>query len=121
MKSTLLVAVRYACFSACVLVFMLPALVSAQISLCDKNDYDCQISFYSDVLEIKPDDAESYFNRGLAYGRQGNYDQAIVDFDKAIRMDPYDAATYRNRGLAYLKKGNSEQAIADYNSAIELN
>jgi tetratricopeptide (TPR) repeat protein len=71
-------------------------------------------------IEIKPDDAKAYNNRGLAYYEKGDNDRAIADYNKAIGLEPDDADTYNNRGNAYSAKGDKDRAIADYNRAIKL-
>jgi len=47
------------------------------------NDYTSAISCYSKALEIKPDLAAAYYNRGLMYLRMGNKDQGVADLSKA--------------------------------------
>jgi tetratricopeptide (TPR) repeat protein len=68
----------------------------------------------------RPDDAEAYYNRGVAYYDKGLYRQAIADFDKAIRLSPGYAKAYYSRGLAYLDEEQYDWAIADFDKAIEL-
>ena len=73
------------------------------------------------AIEINPEYAPVYNNRGFAYIGKGKYEQAISDFDKAIEIDPEFAMAYNNRGYAYGVKGQYDQAISDSNKAIELN
>ena len=73
-----------------------------------------------EAIALNPQDAEGYFNRGLAYFFKGDYDQAIADFDESIALDPQDASAYYNRGLAYDLKGDLDHAIADFDEAIAL-
>ena len=75
---------------------------------------------FAETIKLKPDFAEAYSNRGLAYDRKGEYDQAIADFNKAIELEPGYAKAYNNRGLAYGRKGEYDQTIADFDKAIEL-
>ncbi len=49
--------------------------------------------------------AETYYNRGNAYGKKGQYDKAISDYTKAIEINPSYAKAYYNRGVAYIKEG----------------
>ncbi|MGD0280151.1 MAG: tetratricopeptide repeat protein [Smithella sp.] len=78
------------------------------------------IEDYNRAIEIKPDHAEAYNNRGISYGNLGNYRQAIEDFNKAVEIKPDYAIVYYNRGNAYNNLGNYRQAIEDYNRAIEI-
>lgn len=59
------------------------------------GDYDKLIEAYNQAIRANPNDAESYYRRGLSYfnrgGRSGNfsdYDKAIADFNKAIQLNP---------------------------------
>ena len=63
---------------------------------------------------------DAYYNRGSAYGNQGNYAAAIADFTKAIQINPQDANAYINRGLAYCNSGHKSLARDDVQKAAEL-
>ena len=78
------------------------------------------IADYDKAIELDPQYARAYNNRGIAYCRKGDYDQAIVDYDKAIKLAPQYATAYNNRGIAYVDKGNYDQAIANLNEAIRV-
>lgn len=79
------------------------------------------ITAYSKAIELNPQFALAYNNRGAVYAKLGNYSQAIKDYDKAIKLSPQDAGNYHNRGNAYVELGNYNQAIKDYDKTIELN
>ena len=53
------------------------------------------------AIELKPDYAEAYNNRGVAHGNKGNFDRAIEDFNIAMQLKPDYADAYNNRGEAY--------------------
>ena len=48
-----------------------------------QGDFTGAISCYSTALELKPDLAEAYYNRGLMYLRMGNKTMGIADLSKA--------------------------------------
>ena len=81
---------------------------------------DMAIVAYSEAIKCKPDYAEAYNNRGVAYNEKGEYDLAIKDCSKAIALRPKLAEAYNNRGHAYREKGAYDLAIGDFNEAIEL-
>jgi tetratricopeptide (TPR) repeat protein len=72
------------------------------------------------VIELNPNDAHAYYNRGNAYSSKADYDRAIDDYNRAIELNPKNAHAYYNRGVAYQSKGDYDRALADYNKAIEL-
>jgi len=43
------------------------------------------------AIEMNPDDAKAYYNRGIAYKRLGNDEKASADKKKAIKLDPKTA------------------------------
>ena len=73
------------------------------------------------AIELNPEFAEAYNNRGLAYYRKSDYDRAIIDLNKAIEIKPQYAEAYNNRSVAYYGKGDYDGAIADASKAIEIN
>lgn len=87
----------------------------------DESFIDEGIQFLDRVLQLDPQDAEAYNNRGVAYAKKGEYDLAIEDFNKALELNPKYVEAYNNRGNAYGKKGEYDKAIADFTRVIELN
>ena len=81
---------------------------------------DGAIEAYSYAIELNPNNADSYSNRGIAYSDRGDHDRAIVDCNKAIELKPDYAHAYYDRGIVYGRKGDYDRAIIDYNRAIEL-
>ena len=86
-----------------------------------QKEYEESIEHYTKAIDIKPDFANAYNNRGNAYGDKGDYDLAIEDYTKAIQFNPNYAEAYNNRGIAYGDKGDYDRAIEDYTKAIQLN
>ena len=94
----------------------------------NRGDYRSAIALYNRLIEIEPDNATYYHDRGLSYAADGQKEQAQVDFDKAmklfaeaIRSNPSDASSYRGRGFAYLSLGDLDNAIRDFTDALEIN
>jgi len=84
------------------------------------DDPKAAIADYDKAIELRPDLAKAYNNRGVAHADKGEYDLAIADYDKAIELKHDNAEAYNNRGLAYDDKGEYDLAIANYDRAIEL-
>jgi tetratricopeptide (TPR) repeat protein len=85
------------------------------------GNFDQAIYEYTKAIDIDPNLAKAYDNRGVAYAQEGSLDRAIADFTMAIANNSKDAEAYNNRGHAYDVKGNLSQAIHDYTQAIENN
>jgi tetratricopeptide (TPR) repeat protein len=74
----------------------------------------------SQAIELDPDNASLYYERGKIYANEDNYKQAQTDFDKVIELDPAYTAAYSARGDVYAHYEDYQLAIANYNKAIEL-
>lgn len=81
-----------------------------------KSDFDRAIADYDMAIQIKPDYADAYNERGLAHYSKGNFDRAIVDYDKAIELEP-EHLYYYYRHLAYKDKGDTDRAATDCDKA----
>ena len=79
-----------------------------------------KITFYSNAIELNPNYADAYNNRGFAYKNKGDHDRAIYDYNRVLEIDPNYAFAYNNRGNANRKKGDNDRAISDYNRALEI-
>ena len=91
-------------------------------NLTEKQEwYDKAIVHYTAAIDLNPENANAYNNRGVAYKNKGEIDAAIQDYNKAIDLNPEHADAYNNRGVAYANKGEIDAAIQDYNKAIDLN
>ena len=84
------------------------------------GNFDMAIIEYTKALDINPNLAKAYDNRGVAYAQEGSLSRAIADFTMAIANNFNDAEAYNNRGHAYAAKGNLPQAIADYGRSIDI-
>ncbi len=51
-------------------------------------DRDKAIADYNKTIELKPDYAFAYNNRGNVYDDKGEYDKAIGDYNKTIELKP---------------------------------
>ena len=86
-----------------------------------KGKYKEAIDYYDRVIELNPNNARAYNNRGVAKNELRQYQEAIADCDKAIELNPGFAEAYSNRGNAKNFLGLHQEAIADYDKTIELN
>ena len=74
------------------------------------RNFNLAIGEYDKAIELKPDYAQAYGVRGIAYSEKGDLDAAIKDYRKAIEMNPGDANAYGNLGNAYKAKGMLKEA-----------
>jgi tetratricopeptide (TPR) repeat protein len=75
---------------------------------------------YASAIELDPQYAKAYNNRGNAYASLGNLEQALADYDRALELDESLDLTYFNRGVINYQLQNYEAAIADLEKYLEL-
>ena len=103
-----------------------PALLYSNISYKGMSggavlDSEGRVIGYTKAIEINPQSAPAYNNRGITYKELKQYDSAIADYTKAIEINPQYAQAYNNRGITYNDLKQYDSAIADYNQSIEIN
>jgi tetratricopeptide (TPR) repeat protein len=92
---------------------------------------DEAINMYTRAIQLKPDYAAAYSNRGTVYAskiysrvKSGNYQEnlrkAIADFTHAIRLRPFEAIYYLKRGKQYSELREHKKAIADFSESLRL-
>ena len=86
-----------------------------------EKDPSKEMELYSRIIEIDPNIAEVYNNRGILRKEMNDLDGALHDYNKAIELDPNDAMSYNNRGILKKEMNDPDGALQDYNKAIELN
>ena len=72
---------------------------------------------YNKAINLNPDSAEAYNNRGNAYAEKGEFDGAIRDHNKAIEVNPEYAEAYYNRGMIWLCQAEAKKAKDDLMTA----
>ena len=81
---------------------------------------DRAIAEYTKVLQIAPNNAASYSNRGQLYLRERKYNLAIADFTQAVQLDPSNPLFIKNRAYTYRTIRQFDLAVADYRKALTL-
>lgn len=78
------------------------------------------LSAYDTAIQLKPDYAEVYNNRGNIKSGLGSHDAAIDDYDEAIRLNPNFMNAYVNRGIVQLGLNNIDEVRSNLQTALEL-
>lgn len=74
----------------------------------------------SPVSLNNPNDAKTYYVRGLSRFDLGDFPGSIADFNQALQNQPNYAEAYFYRGLTRFNQGNLQGSLADYTQAIRL-
>ncbi len=114
------------------IIFGLMFLILSAVSVHGENAMDyfnlgvkstvtrTKIKYFTKALELNPNLAEAYQQRGMLYFFQEKYDHVIEDFQAYIRLAAPKAEAYRMLGMGYLKSGFYERAIDKFSRAIEM-
>jgi Tetratricopeptide repeat. len=70
-------------------------------------------------IELNPQDAQTWYDRGNALEAMGRFQAAIESWEKAIELEPKFPEAWYNKGVALRKLGQLQEAIAAYNEALK--
>lgn len=93
-----------------------------------KKEKDKAIENYTKAIELNPDFADAYYNRGLVLQSKKEQQKATIDFENAIinysntlKINPHSPRLYVCRGNTWYCNGNYDKAIEDYTTALNIN
>jgi tetratricopeptide (TPR) repeat protein len=75
---------------------------------------------YTKAINLDPNDAGVYSNRGAVYCVFWKYEEALADYTKAIDLDPSFADAYYNRANLYDTLGETALAQQDRETYARL-
>jgi tetratricopeptide (TPR) repeat protein len=78
------------------------------------------IDDFNRAVQLFPEHAATYNNRGNLLLALGLAKEALRDFDRAVLLAPGYSAAFANRAGAYDRLGQTDDALRDYSRAIEL-
>jgi serine/threonine-protein kinase len=78
---------------------------------------DKALADFNQAIQLNPNDAKSYTNRGLVYQAQGDYDKDLADDEQALLLDAKSITAYNN--LAWLYATCPEASVRDGKKAVE--
>ena len=84
------------------------------------QDISGALADVSKSIELNPNDAKSYFNRGFLKMSLGDTNGAIEDYKKHVELDPSNAEVYNSIAYAYMKIGQNDLAFDYVEKAILL-
>ena len=75
---------------------------------------------FNTAIQLKPNYADVYANRGVAYHKKGKITDAIRNYTQAIELNPQLAVHYSNRGEAWLQLKKWDKAREDLMTAKDM-
>jgi len=83
--------------------------------------YDIAEKIFDRVIQLNPNLAKAWYNKGNTLVNLGKYAEAINCYDKAIKIDPNYAKAWSNKGNALVNLWKYAEAINCYDEAIKIN
>ena len=84
-----------------------------------ENRYEDAIAAYDCALQIQPDLADTWNNRGVVFTRMQRYPEAIASYEQATTIRPNYPDAWNNRGVVLLELQKYPEAIGCYEQAIQ--
>src|SRR5215831_8621294 len=88
--------------------------------LADVNAHFDAVVNYLMALQLSPEEAGLYTNRGVSFMSLSQFYKAEADFKKSLELNPVLPETHNNLGIMKRRVGLIEEAIEYYRKAIEL-
>ncbi|MGH0114948.1 UNVERIFIED_CONTAM: hypothetical protein FKN15_065872 [Acipenser sinensis] len=85
-----------------------------------ERDYENAIKYYSEAVELNPDNAIYYGNRSLAYLRTECYGYALADATLALERDKNYIKGYYRRATSNMALGKFKAALKDYETVVKV-
>ena len=95
-------------------------LFEAGVKQFRQGEYQEAIDTFTDLINLFPQNADAFKNRGVAYMKLEKFDDAIADFQSAKNISPNLKGIYSNLGVIWYYNKNYEKAIENYNKEIEI-
>ena len=85
------------------------------LALGKENEYiDCSSATVREcdkAIKMNQDDANNWFDKGLALSRLQKYDEAVLAYDKAIKIDPNIADGWIYKAIALYAQGKFDEVL----------
>lgn len=85
-----------------------------------KEDFETAQKYFSQALEISPEDEVAAYNVGEVFFSHQQIDDAAKYFELAIKIKPDWSKPYMKLGYVYLNKGDFDKSLEYFNRFIEI-
>jgi tetratricopeptide (TPR) repeat protein len=104
----------------CLLAFLALAVSLGWLTLRRNEVYGSELSFWSDIMAKRPENARAYVNLGNISLAQGRVAEAIARYETALRLQPNLPETESNLSNALAQAGRPVDAVAHGEAALRL-
>src|SRR5262249_5878166 len=87
----------------------------------DGGQWDKAAHAYSRLVELAPEDPDSWFLRGLAYERMKDLEKALSDFSRTVALRPHDWVAWNRRLSVAIPLGREAGVEQEFARAADKN
>ena len=87
--------------------------------LSDSNRAGEAITVLDELAAMSPSNPEVFYQRGLAWERNGDIDRALNDYSTAVGLNPKYTQAYNNRAVLRAQGGDFKDAIEDFSHVLQ--
>ena len=84
------------------------------------EDYSGAEPLYREIVELKPDHREAYFNLALCLQNQRKNEEALIFYKKALEVNPFLSEAHNNIAIIYKEMGKYDEAESSFRKAIRI-
>lgn len=88
--------------------------------IANKDELKEKTEYYTQVIQLLPDEAHGYLNRGFNYFLLGDFKMAEEDFTRVIDLEPDNMVACCLRGFSRDKIEKHKEAMDDFIRALEI-
>ena len=85
-----------------------------------RNDFSMSISFFTRVIEKKPEFAEAWNKRATVYFMVGEFDKSMLDIKETLKLEPRHFGAMDGMGLIFIHLQQYDEAIKIYNQMLKI-
>lgn len=85
-----------------------------------KGDYEGALKFFTQAIEIDPNNHVLYSNRSACYAKMEKGNESLQDANKTVELKPDWAKGWGRKGAAHHLLGQLEEAAEAYKKGLEL-
>jgi tetratricopeptide (TPR) repeat protein len=85
-----------------------------------KEDFDTAQKYFTQALEISPEDEVAAYNVGEVFFSHQKIDEAIRYFEMATQIKKDWSKPYLKLGYAYLNKGDFSKSLENFNKFVQM-
>lgn len=90
------------------------------VQLLSQNRLNSAVRCLNRLIKYRPDFAEAYNQRAIAYFLKEAYDRSIEDCEQALRLNPYHFGAMAGIGHCHAAMGRLECALAAYTRSLQM-